>query len=125
MSLAAAFPSVLRRVIPALAAFLLSAAASFAQPVTVNDGFNPDVDGTVLTVVTQPDGKLLVGGQFTAVGGVSRSNLARLNADGSVDTAFNPAPNGPVRALLVQRDGRIVLGGDFTTVQPEIGRAHV
>ena len=110
--------SALRRVIPALAAFLLSAAASFAQPVTVNDGFNPDVDGTVLTVVTQPDGKLLVGGQFTAVGGVSRSNLARLNADGSVDTAFNPAPNGPVRALLVQRDGRIVLGGDFTTVQP-------
>ena len=56
-----------------------------STPVTVNDGFNPDVDGTVLTVVTQPDGKLLVGGQFTAVGGVSRSNLARLNADGSVD----------------------------------------
>ncbi|MFM7750861.1 MAG: delta-60 repeat domain-containing protein, partial [Opitutaceae bacterium] len=121
MSLAAAFPSSFRRLtafFPALLAGLLAALPALAQPVSVNDGFNPDVDGTVFTVVAQPDGKLLVGGQFTSVGGISRSNLARLNADGSVDTAFNPSPNAPVRAVLVQRDNRVVIGGDFTTVQP-------
>jgi uncharacterized delta-60 repeat protein len=121
MSLALAFPSSVRRVtsfLPALIAGLFAALSVVAQPVSVNDGFNPDVDGTVFTVVAQSDGKLLVGGQFTSVSGVSRSNLARINADGSVDTTFNPSPNAPVRAILVQRDNRVVIGGDFTAVQP-------
>ena len=128
MSFAAAFKSAVRRAtsflsVPVTA--LLGAVAALAQPFTVNDGFNPDVDGTVFAVVAQPDGKLLVGGQFTSVGGVARSNLARLNADGSVDTGFNPSPNAPVRALLVQRDNRIVIGGDFTSVQPGAAGAAV
>ncbi|MBL9187832.1 MAG: hypothetical protein JNK23_10160 [Opitutaceae bacterium] len=89
-----------------------------AQSPSAADGFNPDVDGVVFTVVTQPDGKLIIGGQFSTVGGVARSNVARLNADGSVDAAFNPSPNGPVRAILLLPDNRLVLGGDFTALQP-------
>ena len=128
MSLAAALPPYIRRVtslLPALFAGLFAVLTALAQPVSVNDGFNPDVDGTVFAVVVQPDGKLLVGGQFTAVGGVARSNLARLNADGSVDPAFNPSPNGPVRTILVQRDNRLVIGGDFTSVLPGANGAAV
>ena len=128
MSLAAVFPSSLRRLSPSfqvVLAGLLAALTAFAQPVSVNDGFSPDVDGTIFTVVAQPDGKLLVGGQFTSVSGVARSNLARINADGSVDTAFNPSPNAPVRAVLVQRDNRVVIGGDFSALQPGASGATV
>lgn len=37
----------------------------------------------------QPDGKLIVGGQFNVVGGLGRHGLARLNTDGSVDASFH------------------------------------
>ncbi|MDO8541128.1 MAG: delta-60 repeat domain-containing protein [Opitutaceae bacterium] len=103
-----------------IACSLLSGLASlvFSQTPSAADGFNPDVDGNVYVLVTQADGKVLVGGQFTTIRGEYRNNLARLNADGSLDTAFNPNPNGVVRAAVIQPDGRIVIGGDFTALQP-------
>jgi len=68
----------------------------------------------------QTDGTILVGGAFTSVGGQSRTNLARLNADGSLDGGFNPGPGGSiyssVSSLAVQADGKILLGGLFTTL---------
>ena len=104
--------------------------AAFGQSPSSLDGFNPDVDGNVYALATQPDGKVLVGGQFTtfrALSGdtVSRSNLARLNVDGTVDASFNPSANGPVRAILIQADGRILIGGDFTSLQPGASGATV
>jgi uncharacterized delta-60 repeat protein len=64
----------------------------------------------------QPDGKILVGGEFTNVLGVSRNNLVRLNTDGTLDIAFNPNPDGVVRSVAVQSDGKILVGGSFTTI---------
>ena len=68
----------------------------------------------------QPDGRLLIGGAFTAVNGSgSRSRLARLFADGSPDTIFFNSGSGvanTVWCLAVQTDNRIVIGGDFTSV---------
>ena len=107
-----------RRALFVGAGFLVTLATALAQTPSAADGFNPDVDGVVFVLLTQPDGKLLVGGQFTTVQGQARNNLARLNVDGTVDAAFNPNANGPVRALLVQADNRIVVGGDFSTLQP-------
>ncbi len=46
--------------------------------------------GFVTTTAVQPDGKIIIGGQFTSVLGVARSNIARLNADGTLDTGFDP-----------------------------------
>ena len=51
----------------------------------------------------QPDGKLLIGGSFTSVLGVTRNNMARLNTDGTLDTAFNPNANGFVRHIWLSR----------------------
>ena len=107
-----------RRALLLSAGFLVVLVSAFAQSPSAVDGFNPDVDGVVFVLLQQPDGKLLVGGQFTTVQGQARNNLARLNVDGTVDAAFNPNANGPVRALLVQADNRIVVGGDFSTLQP-------
>jgi len=73
-------------------------------------------DGTVEALALQADGKVVVGGQFTAYDGTSRSRIARLNADGSLDTTFAPGAgfDAPVAAVAMQADGGISVGGSFT-----------
>jgi uncharacterized delta-60 repeat protein len=78
------------------------------------DGFDPSANGPVWAVVVQSDGKILIGGDFTIVQGVSRNRIARLNPDGSLDTAFNPNANAGVRSIAVQADGKILAGGFFS-----------
>jgi uncharacterized delta-60 repeat protein len=85
------------------------------------DGFDPSPNDIVRTVLVQPDGKILIAGDFTAVapnGGapVTRNRIARLNPDGSLDTGFNPNSNGDVYALALQADGKILVGGFFITI---------
>lgn len=71
----------------------------------------------VYTLAEAPGGKIVVGGDFTAVGGVTRTRVARLNADGSLDTGFVATNiDGTVYALAVQSDGKVVLGGSFTNI---------
>lgn len=67
-------------------------------------------------VVRQPDGKLLFGGNFTALRGQPARRLARLYSEGFLDDEFDvgTGPNGEVRALAVLADGRILVGGYFT-----------
>ncbi len=65
----------------------------FLAPITaraqsVEDSFNPDANGAVNVIVTQPDGKIIIGGEFTQVGGQTRNYIARLNFDGTLDTDF-------------------------------------
>jgi len=82
------------------------------------DGFDPKANGVVRVVVVQPDGKILLGGEFTTLspnGGatVGRNRIARLNADGTLDPGFRPNANGAVDAIVVQPDGKILVGGQF------------
>jgi len=74
-------------------------------------------DGSVEALALQPDSKVLVGGQFTSYDGMSRPRIARLNADGSLDTAFASGTgfDGTVEALAVQGDGGVLAGGAFST----------
>jgi uncharacterized delta-60 repeat protein len=85
-------------------------------------GFNTGsgFDGYVSAVLTQPDGKILVGGTFTSYNGnaAAPDNLLRLNADGSLDTSFNAGGAGTdfnVDDLAVQADGKVLVGGNFTS----------
>ncbi|HEX8368622.1 MAG TPA: FG-GAP-like repeat-containing protein [Pyrinomonadaceae bacterium] len=62
----------------------------------------------------QPDGKILVGGQFSFAGDKAINGLARFNADGSVDDTFNQtafSSFATIRAIAVQPDGKILAGG--------------
>jgi len=71
----------------------------------------------VTALATQNDGKIIVAGGFTSIGGQSRAGLARLLADGSVDPTFANVPvTGLILAIAVQADGRIVVAGDFTQI---------
>lgn len=77
------------------------------------------IDGGLVAMAVQPDGKILIGGTFTRVNGVSRARLARLNPDGSLDPSFLQnlyGPSSSVRGLALQSDGRIYIGGDFYSV---------
>ncbi len=81
------------------------------------DSLNASIVGSqVLTVFVQPNGKILIGGDFTSVLGVARNNIARLNADGTLDTAFNPNASGTVTTIAVQSDGQVLAGGSFTAI---------
>lgn len=46
--------------------------------------------GSIETVESTDDGKLLIGGTFTSVNGTSRIGIAKLNTNGTLDTLFNP-----------------------------------
>jgi uncharacterized delta-60 repeat protein len=106
-----------------LAGLLLIAlnCATFPLPAAgVADGFVADLDDDLqATIAVQADGKILIGGPFTSVAGVSRPHLARLHPDGSLDLSFNPAPNDQVRSITVQPDGRILVTGLFTEIAGE------
>ncbi|WDO13751.1 T9SS type A sorting domain-containing protein [Flavobacterium sp. WW92] len=63
--------------------------------------------------------KIIVVGTFTSVNGTSTGKgIARLNADGTVDSSFNVGGvgigvNDRVLACAIQSDGKILLGGGF------------
>ncbi len=87
-----------------------------AVDVSFNTGAG--VNGTVYAVAVQPDGKILIGGDFTFVNNTNRARIARLNANGSLDLGFNPGSGAgaAVRAIALQPDGKVVIGGSFTNV---------
>ncbi len=74
-------------------------------------------DGAVRTMKFQQDGKLIIGGDFLKVGGVSSPHIARLNVDGSLDSSFSVGSGFdqyPL-SLAVQSDGKIVAAGIFVS----------
>jgi uncharacterized delta-60 repeat protein len=98
--------------------FLLPSAALQAQV-----GGAVQVSGTVYAVAVQADGKILLGGLFNEVNGSPRNNLARLNADGTLDDSFlgdsGAGIFGTVYALAVDSTGHIVVGGQFNRADSE------
>ena len=92
----------------------------------VGVGVIPDIGSAIAAISIQPDGKIIVGGEFTAFNGAGRTNLARLTMNGALDSGFNAIVNrGPnanyyylyaVQTILVQPDGRIMVGGSFSSV---------
>jgi len=98
---------------------------------SLDTSFNPGVgpDQRVTAIALQPDGKVLIGGDFTRCFGAARRCIARLNSDGSLDTSFNPGAGAGgqshlrVTSLAVQADGKVLAGGFFTTFggKPRVG----
>lgn len=80
-------------------------------------------DDDIASLAVQPDGKILVGGEFTSWNELPAGGVVRLNPDGNVDKGFvanagsgvsNDKYIAPfVGAITVLRDGKVVLGGVF------------
>lgn len=83
----------------------------------LDESFNAGyIGGSVIRkVALDPDGRVVVAGDFTSVDGYSRPNIARLGLNGTLDTGFSPPPGiGPTfYAMHIQPDGKCILGGSL------------
>ncbi len=95
----------------------------------VDPGFEPHVASWVATpdvysIVAQDDERLVIGGYFDTVNGQTRSGLARLRSDGSLDPDFGGLSllDGDlpiVTGIAFESDGRLLVTGTFSTVESE------
>jgi len=124
-------PVILGPITPAVPIYyyVVGSFSNFNQP-TFNRIVATDLSGSIDTsfnmgagfnnlvrcMVTQSDGKLIVGGDFTTYSGSTNNYLVRINSDGTKDTTFTATLNGSVYTAAVQSDGKIVIGGTFATV---------
>ena len=97
--------------------------SSFNIGLGAHEKGGPGVD-QVDSLAMQADGKILVGGTFTAFGNSTQKYLARLNPDGSPDSGFSAGITGTsivqVASIAAQPDGKIVIGGTFLKVDGAI-----
>ena len=94
--------------------------------------YSPGASAALFSYAVGTDGRIIVGGSFTNYHGLVRNGVARLNADGSLDTTFDPkAGPGPIVTIIpgiftnvspgivsvveVQTDGRVLAAGAFST----------
>ena len=92
-----------------------SAVANLTLNLALPDAFAPELNDEVRSLATQPDGKILIGGNFNHLGGEWFWEFGRLNADGSRDTNFNGHVNSAADTVAVQPDGNVLVGGWFTS----------
>lgn len=86
---------------------------------SIDESFNTGTgfNGKIYASYLQSDGKIILGGSFTAYNGISAGRLIRLNSDGSYDPTFNTsigATTGIVYDIAMQSDGKIIIVGSFT-----------
>ncbi len=77
-----------------------------------------------MSIAVQADGKILVGGDFTSIGGQTRNRIARLDATTGLADSFDPNANSRVHSIAVQADGKILAGGDFTQHRRTDAQSH-
>jgi uncharacterized delta-60 repeat protein len=88
--------------------------------------YSGDALNTVRGIVEQPDGKIIVIGEFVKWCGapLTAKYIVRLNTDNSLDTVFStnlgtgfvaPDSNYVLRKVLLQNDGKILILGYFTS----------
>jgi uncharacterized delta-60 repeat protein len=78
-------------------------------------GVGPN-DTRLMALAFQADGKMIIGGFFSAWNGVTANRIIRLNTDGTVDATFLGNVNQTVYEVKVLSNGKILIGGDFTQV---------
>ena len=122
--------------------YVVGSFGSFKQPTfnrivatdlsgSIDTSFNMGVgfNSIVRCMVTQSDGKIIAGGDFTSYSGSTASPyLVRINTNGTRDTTFTATLNSSVYTAAVQSDGNILIGGAFTAVNgvttPRIARVN-
>lgn len=87
-----------------------------SRDVNFNEGLGgagTGFDDLVRIIKIQPDGKILVGGDFSSYNDVTGLGIVRLNADGTRDLSFdaNLTAGAIVSTIEIQPDGKILIGG--------------
>jgi uncharacterized delta-60 repeat protein len=101
--------------------------SSGVEDTTFHTNAGTGFDFSPEAIASQSDGKILVGGEFTAFNdnAATPDKIVRLNANGTEDTAFSTNAgsgfDGSVSAIGVQADGKIVVSGGFTSYNGDAG----
>ena len=87
---------------------------------TFDPGTGPTTSsGTAFIQAMAPgaDGSFVVVGGFNSYAGTARNGIARILADGSLDSSFDPGggPNGSLLAIAALPNGQYLIGGAFTS----------
>ena len=100
----------------------------YGQNGSLDTAFNSgnQIGGSIHSLAIQPDGKIIIGGNFTSYRGTPISRIARINIDGSLDATFNPGlgASALVNSITYQPDGKIIIGGAFSYYN-NIGRKYI
>ena len=70
-------------------------------------------EGTITTMLPLPSGQTMIGGNFVSYDGTPAGNVARINADGTIDRTFQGKANGEVTDMALAPDGDVVIVGSF------------
>jgi uncharacterized delta-60 repeat protein len=112
---------VAQRSVARLASDFTQAAYADADNFDAGTGASGGLLNLISVLALDNSGRILVGGSFGSFNGNGQKNIARLNADGSIDTGFSQSIGQidiveRVTAIVVQPDGKIIVGGTFLTV---------
>ncbi len=94
---------------------------------TADTSFHPQPEpaATITQAVVLPDGRILAGGYFNKMGGLTRPSLALLEANGSpvADFDLGTGPNQAVTFLKLLPSGKVLAYGGFSSIngQPANG----
>src|SRR5258708_4069809 len=93
-------------------------AANGTADVNFSANLGSGFDGSVESLLIQPDGGVVVTGAFSHINAITSAGVARLNPDGTPDAAFSrrlsvPSVGGSVSSSALQPDGKILVGGIF------------
>ncbi|CAN5314369.1 hypothetical protein BH23VER1_BH23VER1_02390 [soil metagenome] len=85
---------------------------------TVDTTFNPGsgFNGAVRGIAVRGDGKILVGGEFSAYNGQPASRVVLLDPDGSMSGTLHTPGQNSVWWVGVLPDGKMLYAGDFRSV---------
>lgn len=86
---------------------------------SLDNGFNTGTgaNGSINAISIQPDGKILVGGDFTSYDGAMHYRMARTDTDGSRDSTFGDTSGASAYIVVIEQqpDGKILVGGQLNT----------
>ncbi|MCD0466340.1 T9SS type A sorting domain-containing protein [Flavobacterium sp. ENC] len=88
----------------------------FNSDFSLDETFNNALafNGATTVVAVSAEG-MYVGGTFTAVDGITKNSLVKLNSDGVLDTTFDvgEGTKGQLFSLTLQEDGKLLIGRHF------------
>jgi hypothetical protein len=97
-------------------AFLVKLSGSGAG--TLDPVWNPQVHGSVNTLIVDGNGDVTIGGIFMQVGVTPRARIARLSGAGvgAVDPVWNPSADGVVTVVALGPGGSVLAAGGFANI---------
>ena len=99
---------------------------------TLDDSFHPGTgpNNFIRDIRVQPNGQIIIAGEFTKVNEKTANQIARINSDGTLDTTFSVGAgmDGSLKNIItlgIQKDGKVVVAGIFDSFNGSVSHSIV